>query len=275
MLDISVIIPFKNHAGMTVKCIESLLQFGEPMKEILLINNGSSEEELKVISEAADQIDSVSVINYDHPFNYQKINNFAAKHASGSVLFLLNNDIELTEKSKGLIRAMYEKAQEAKTGAVGCVLLYGDGYTIQHAGVYLVPGGTADHLYTRQPFSRVKKLIKQNKLPYDIAKNMRLTAVTAAAVMVECKKFDQIGGMNEKFIIGGGDVDLCLRLEDEGYDTWLVGFNHGYMLHKESMSRSHLSIPYSDFCESYKIYIKHFDINHGDLYLHWQKVSKI
>jgi GT2 family glycosyltransferase len=274
MLDISVIIPFKDHADVTLKCVESLVEFTEPIKEILLVSNNSSSSELQKIKSAIDQHANIKLLIYDRPFNYHKINNFAVRHADGGVIFFLNNDIELTNNSRGLIKSMYEKTVQSDVGAVGCVLLYGDNRTIQHGGVYLVPGGTADHLYARQKFSSIKRRTRKGDAPYDISDEIKLSAVTAAAVMVERKKLDEVGGMNESFIIGGGDVDLCLRLEDAGYSTWLIGYNHGYMLHKESMSRSHLSIPYSDFCESYKIYIKHFDIKHGDRYLHWEKVNE-
>jgi GT2 family glycosyltransferase len=274
MLDISVIIPFKDHADVTLQCIKSLYEFGEPVREIILVSNNSFSQELQKIKESISEYPNIKLLVYDHPFNYHKINNFATRHAGASVIFFLNNDIELTKDSKGLMKAMYEKALQPNVGAVGCVLLYGDGRTIQHGGVYLVPGGTADHLYTKKKFSAIKRQTSEGTAPYDISEGIKLTAVTAAAVMVERKKLDEVHGMNEDFIIGGGDVDLCLRLEDAGCDTWLVGYNHGYMLHKESMSRSNLSIPYSDFCESYKIYIEHFDTGHGDRYLHWEKINQ-
>jgi len=275
MLDITVIIPFKDHSAMTLKCLESLFRYGPPVKEILLVDNNSSPAESEIIKAATRQNANVNLLTYGHPFNYQKINNLAASQATGSVLFLLNNDIELTENTLGLMQAMFNKAMEEKTGAVGCVLLYGDNRTIQHAGVYLVPGGTADHLYAHQKFSKIKKRINSGAASYDITKDLRVTAVTAAALMVERSKFEQIHGMNENFIIGGGDVDLCLRLKEIGYTNWLLGSSKGIMVHKESISRSNLGIPYSDFCESYKSYIKHFDMKNGDPYLHWQEVKKL
>jgi GT2 family glycosyltransferase len=273
MLDISVIIPFKDHAEVTLQCVKSLIKFSEPVKEIILISNNSSKTELPKIKEQLAEYENAKLLIYNHPFNYHKINNFGLKYASGSVILFLNNDIELTENARGLISTMYKKALQPKVGAVGCVLLYGDGRTIQHGGVYLVPGGTADHLYTRLKFSTLKRAIESGTAPYDISDEIQLTAVTAAAVIVERRKLDEVHGMNEDFIIGGGDVDLCLRLEDAGYGTWLIGYDHGYMLHKESMSRSNLSIPYSDFCESYKIYVEHFDMKRGDRYLYWEKIN--
>ena len=41
ILDISVIIPFKNKAKMTIDCIESFAKFGPAVKEIMLVSNKS------------------------------------------------------------------------------------------------------------------------------------------------------------------------------------------------------------------------------------------
>ena len=256
-LDVSVIIPFKNHPEMTIDCLKSLEAIA--LKEILLVNNGSNEATMQQIEAYCTNTKNIKLLRYDKKFNYQKINNWAVKQATGKVLWLLNNDVEIV--ASDIVEAMYNTALEKNIGATGCTLLYGDKKTIQHAGVYLVPGQTADHLYIRQNFA---DLTSSDSLPYDFRNNLPLCAVTAASLMVEKKKFDKIHGFNEDFIITGGDVDLCLRLNDAGYQATLVGYEHGYMLHKESQSRSHLGIPYVDFAESYKSYIKHFASEHGD-----------
>lgn len=262
ILDLSIIIPFKDKADLTIACMDSLAKYGDPVREILLVSNNSSAHELAKVQAAASKHANMKVKEYNHPFNFHSINNWGVKQTSGKVLFFLNNDIELTDQSSGLIEAMYQKSLEPDMGAVGCVLVYEDRKTVQHAGVYLIPGGTADHAYIGKKLSFIKK-----KQPLDVSDGREFSAVTAAAVMVERKKYDKIGGMNEKFIICGGDVDLCLRLQDAGHRTWLIGYNHGYMIHKESKSRSMLAVPYVDFVESYRIYVKHFDTSRGDKFL--------
>ena len=92
--------------------------------------------------------------------------------------------------------------------------------------------------------------------------------------MIFTSKFNKIKGFNEDFIICGGDVDLCLRLEESGYNSVLAGCSSGTIIHKESKSRSLIAVPYIDFVESYKSYIKHFDYSLGDPYLNWEKVNK-
>lgn len=266
VLDLSVIIPFKDHPSMTIDCLKSLASC--PIKEILLVNNGSSSSTMDQIKAYSANVKNIKLLHYNHKFNYQKINNWAAAQAKGKVLWLLNNDVEAT--SPDLIEYMYHKALEPKVGAVGCVLLYGDRKTVQHAGVYLVPGGTADHLYIRKKLS---SLLEDENLPYNFKEDLPLAAVTAACLMVEKVKFDKIGGLNEDFIITGGDVDLCLRLADKKFAPILVGYNHGHMIHKESVSRSHLGIPYVDFVESYKIYSKHFSTENGDGFIDVRKLK--
>jgi GT2 family glycosyltransferase len=167
---------------------------------------------------------------------------------------------------------MCKLATNPTAGAVGCVLLYGDERAIQHAGVYLMPGAFADHLYAGERLHHV--LADPVRYPYRIDTDLELIAVTAASMMVLREHFDAVGGFNEAFTIGGGDVDLCLRLRGLGLHNYLAGANQGMMIHHESKSRSGLEIPYVDFSESYRSYIAHFDPEHGDPFIDVRKIGK-
>lgn len=247
---------------MTLEAVRSLLKFGPGIHEILLVSNNSSDSEVTKIQEGIAAISNAKLLEYNHPFNYQKINNWAVRQTSGDYILFLNNDTELTQKSEGLIEHMYEQATKRDIGMVGCILLYGDNRTIQHAGVYLRPGSLGDHIYIGKLYRDALKHSGTKDFPYDITKDRKVTAVTGAVQIVSRKKFDAVNGFDENFIIGGGDVDLCLRLNAVGYQSFLVG--KGYILHKESQSRSHLPIPYVDFYHSYKSYIEAFDLKLGD-----------
>jgi GT2 family glycosyltransferase len=266
-LDLTVIIPFKDKAEMTLCCVRSLVLLGAPVREVLLVSNGSEAGELDLVRSGVAEWPQVRVVEYDAPFNFHVMNNWAARLTEGAVLFFLNNDTEFVGGSDGLLREMYARARGPEVGAVGCVLLYEDGRRIQHAGVHLVPGGMATHLYAGADFATVMAGGDTAAWPYSIAETREFSAVTAAAVMVRRECFEAVGGFNEAFIIGGGDVDLCLRLRDAGYATLMVGGRHGYILHKESVSRSHIMMPYSDFVNSYDIYIKHFSAEDGDPFI--------
>lgn len=275
ILDLSIIIPFKDKTELTIPCVESLLRYGPAVKQILLISNNSSDATNKRIQELIDDTPNAKLLIHNTPFNFQEINNWAIRQSTGKVAMMLNNDIELTEKSVGLLEHMYSLALKKTSGAIGCTLLYEDQRTIQHAGVYLVQGGTADHVYIGKRLEHTLQMITSDPSYVDIRKDVAMTAVTAAAVMVERKKFDAIDGLNEDFIICGGDVDLCLRLREAGLTNMLAGCDNGYMIHKESKSRSMLSVPYVDFVESYRSYVKHFSITDGDPTISKEQLSRV
>ena len=264
---LSVLIPFKDKAEMTLRCVQSLVEFGPRCKEILLISNNSSDAELKLIEAGICQFPEVRVLIYDQPFNYQKLNNWAVGHSGGDMLLFLNNDTELTAASRGLLETMVERAANPEVGAVGCVLLYGDGETVQHGGVYLVSGGLADHVHVGRRLEDVVKQCAAGTLTPDIRSDLKLSAVTGAVTVVERSKFEAIHGFDERFIICGGDVDMCIRLQKLGYHTVMVGADRGYILHKESQSRRHKPIPYSDFYQSYLSYLEGYDLTVGDRFV--------
>jgi GT2 family glycosyltransferase len=264
-LDISVIIPFKDKASMTLTCVRSLYKYGPGVKEIVLLSNNSSESELQIIKEFATVHDNVVLWEYNHPFNYQKLNNWAVSKVKGAFIMFLNNDTELLPASRGLLEKMYKKASESEVGITGCLLLYGDNITIQHAGVFLMPRGMADHMYVGKKLKTAIKRKGSKEFPYDVTQDRPMTAVTGAVNIVERKKFLAVGGYNEKFIIGGGDVDLCIRLNKVGYQTWFVA--GGHIIHKESQSRARIPLTYNDFYRSYLSYIQGYDSRVGDPFL--------
>lgn len=264
-LDISVIVPFRDKAKMTLDCVRSIGTYGPSVREIILVSNNSSEDELTAVEQGTIDIPGLKVLVYDHPFNYQKINNWAVKRSVGETILFLNNDTELRPASVGLLEKMYAKAHQADVGIVGCLLLFGGEKTIQHAGVYLMPGGQADHLYVTKNYRKARDNPGTSEFPYDVSKDRPLSAVTGAVNMIQREKFDAVDGFDERFIICGGDVDLCLRLNKQGYQSWYVG--SGYILHKESQSRKFTPIPYNDFYWSYLSYSAGFDQSVGDPFL--------
>jgi GT2 family glycosyltransferase len=166
------------------------------------------------------------VLRYDKPFNYSAINNFAAAQANGTVLGLVNSDIEVI--SPDWLTEMVSWAGLPDVGCVGAKLYYPND-TIQHAGVILGVGGVAGHSHLFFPrehpgyFARLK--ILQN-----------LLAVTAACLVVRKAIYEQVGGLNEVDLkVAFNDVDFCLRVHQTGYRNVWTPFAELY--HLESASR--------------------------------------
>ena len=90
----------------------------------------------------------IRVIRYDDVFNYSAINNFAVEQARGTIIGMLNNDVEVI--SPEWLTEMVALASRPEVGCVGAKLYYPNGL-IQHAGVIVGLGGVAGHSHKYYP----------------------------------------------------------------------------------------------------------------------------
>ncbi len=221
---VSIIIPTKDGADYLKRCIDSITQKTHyPNYEIIVVNNQSTELEALAYFDRIQKRKNITVLNYQKPFNYSDINNYAAQKSQGDFLLFLNNDTEVVEPR--WLEALLEYAQLPEIGAVGAKLLYPNGL-LQHGGIILGIAGMAGHSQKLFPASEPGKLpIFNNK---DVIRNW--SAVTAACLMIEKKKYFAVNGMDPLFRVAFNDVDLCLRLSQQGlrhvYTPFAVLYHH-------------------------------------------------
>jgi O-antigen biosynthesis protein len=226
---VSIIIPTKDQYVLLNNCIKSITEKSTYQNyEIIIINNQSKDEETLNLFQKLQKEKNISIIDYNHRFNFSAINNFAVKHAKGEVLLFLNNDVEVV--SRGWLWEMVKHAVKPEVGAVGALLLYPDN-TIQHAGVILDFDGVARHAYLNWKWED----FRNNKEAFRV---QRYSAVTGACMAIEKSKFEEVGGFDEKHLrIAYNDIDLCLRLLRKGYKT--IWTPHAKLYHHESASRGY------------------------------------
>lgn len=226
---VSIIIPIKDKAKITKRCIDSIYEKSTYRNfEIILVDNNSEEEEtFKMIKEYESKYDNFKSIRLECEFNYSYINNEASKHANGEYLLFLNNDTEVLDAD--FIEYMLGYARLDYMGCVGIKLLYPD-KLVQHAGVVLGYGGVAGHIYVAVS-NNDNGLFGRLVMPYNY------TAVTAACLMVNKQKFNSVAGFDEKLKVALNDADLNLKMLDKGY--YNVCLSNVTMLHYESKSRGY------------------------------------
>jgi O-antigen biosynthesis protein len=225
---VSIIVPTRDHGDDVDRCLRSLFERTTYENfEVILLDNGTTEPaSLQRFEDwRAREPARLKIVRYDVPFNFSRINNYAAKHASGPYLLLLNNDTEIV--TPDWIEAMIEQAQRPAIGAVGGKLLYDDG-TVQHAGVIVGLGGVAGHSHKHVRAADAGYM-------YTLQTVNNFSAVTGACLMVRHEVFDEAGGFDEAFAIAFNDVDFCLRLRAAGYRN--VYLPHVVLYHHESKSR--------------------------------------
>ncbi len=222
---IQIIIPFRDQASMTAKCVESLRESpGYENFEVTLVDNGSTEPETRALLSKLER-DGLHVLEHPGPFNWAAINNHAASHSRSDLILFMNNDVEAG--SDGWLSSLVEHAQRPEVGAVGARLVFPDGI-VQHAGVVLGLGLIAGHLFAGMHPGAVGYLAWDRVVrPY--------SAVTAACMMSRRAAFESIGGFDENLEVAYNDVDYCMRLTDAGYTVLYTP--HAQLIHDESASR--------------------------------------
>ncbi len=143
---------------------------------------------------------------------FSAANNRAAAQATGEFVCMLNSD---TVPHKNWLQAMLGVMKAfSQVGAVGAKLIWPPwahdrlpGF-VQHAGVafnamrlpyHIMEGFPPDHALVNRP--------------------LMMKACTGACLLVRRRLWDQVGGLDEAYGQGNfEDIDLCLRINEAGYD---------------------------------------------------------
>lgn len=222
---VSIIIPSKDNPDYLIKCIDSLKLKGNENIEIIVVDNGSSNDNRMLIEEyLAKQNVHTKYIYEPMEFNYSKMNNMGAAKSTGDVLLLLNDDIEAG--GNDFVFSMAKNAMISSNGAIGCKLLYPD-KLIQHVGIVGGIDGPS-HIHMGESDGD-KQGFGDNRI------NRNVLAVTGACLAVRKELYDEIGGLNEALKVGYNDVDFCMSLAERGYCNVLL--NDISLIHHESVSR--------------------------------------
>jgi GT2 family glycosyltransferase len=224
---VSLIVPTRDGYAVLKTCIESIFaRTNYRNYEILIVDNQSNCPETLAYMAQLEASGKARILRYDAAFNYSAINNFAVQHAHGSVLGLINNDIEVINPE--WLTEMVSHAMRADIGCVGAKLYYPND-TIQHGGVICGLGGIANHVHRH--FSKSSPgYFGRLWLIHN------LSAVTAAVLLVRREIFDNVGGLDEAGLpVAFNDVDLCLKVMQAGYRNLWTPFAELY--HHESVSR--------------------------------------
>ncbi|MDB4385144.1 glycosyltransferase family 2 protein, partial [Opitutaceae bacterium] len=229
---VSIIIPTHNGYELLKTCLDSVRSLTDyPNYEIIVVDHQSDDPTcLKYFTEL--EAEGVKVIKFQGEFNFSAINNYAARHADGSILAFLNNDLEAIQSD--WLTEMVSQAVRPEIGAVGALLHFPDD-TVQHAGVILGIGGlNGSPSVAGHAFKDVPRDSEGQRNRLRLVQNF--SAVTAACLVIRRETFAKVGGFDEaKLAVAFNDIDFCLRVLKAGYRNLWTPFAELY--HHESASR--------------------------------------
>lgn len=225
---VTAVIPTRDRADLLRACVASLRErTAYPALEVVIVDNESRDADAREYLRELDSSGAARVIPFARAFNYSAQCNLGAREARGSMILLLNNDIEAT--GDDWLRELVSLAARPQVGLAGATLVYPDG-TLQHAGVVLGLNGVGDRPWIGTPRGFAG--------PYHRAYAVReVSAMITACAVVARERYLEVGGMNEELAVSCNDLDLCLRLRRAGYRHVISPYAE--LVHRESASRGY------------------------------------
>lgn len=229
---VSIVIPSQaswsgegiNRKSFLIRAIQSILAKSTytNIEVILVVDSGADPDILAEIRTMLGEL--LTLVWWEHPFNFSQKMNLGAVHARGEYLLLLNDDVEVI--SPEWIEALVSLAQRPNAGMVGSMLYFEDN-TIQHGGHAYVKG---------QPTHIALGLARGSSGFLDgLLVEREVSGVTAACALLSRDIFFTAGGFTALLPGNYNDLDLCMKIARLGFDIYWTPFAELY--HFESKTR--------------------------------------
>lgn len=221
---ISFVVPLYNHLAESQVMLFSLLESlpRDLTYEVILVDDASADGTRDWLAELS--LPQVRFAVNAHNSGYAYTTNHGAGLATGDYLCLLNNDLVF---EPGWLEPMLGAllSPTSKLGLVGNVQYRVADGSLDHAGVRLSDAGHFVHMQPEVlPDSGLQKVL----------------AVTGACMLMRRAMFEQVGGLDERYLNGCEDIDLCYKVRQLGLDV-AVSYE-SRIKHHVSLSRGQVSL---------------------------------
>lgn len=203
----SIIIPNFNGRQLLMDCIYSIKQFTDTPYEIIVVDNGSTDDSMDFC-----RMDGITLLSLPANKGFPAACNLGLKLASGDQLLLLNNDTIVTPNwLSNMLDCLYSSED---IGIVGPTTNYA-------SGKQQIP----------MPFSSLNEIAEHGNKP-DKEKWRQVERIVGICFLFTRKVMDRIGLLDERFSPGHyEDDDYCHRARLSGYRSMIAGdvfiYHHG------------------------------------------------
>lgn len=211
----AVVILNWNTEGFLKEFLPGLLQSVSKVEdaEVIVADNASTDGSRQVMK---DLFPDVRTLEFDRNYGFTGGYNKAFGEIESDFFVLINSDIEVTENWLGPLVKWMEDHPEC--GACAPKLhSWQDRDKFEYAGA---AGGYVDRY--GYPFcrGRVLKRLETDRGQYDAPADVFWA--TGACLMVRSSLYRKLGGLDDRFFAHMEEIDLCWRMQLEGYKVTVV-----------------------------------------------------
>jgi len=211
-MKLSVIILNYNVRYFLELCIKSVqAAISEIDAEIIVVDNNSSDDSCTMVKEL---FPNVLLLENKDNVGFSKANNQAVAIAKGEYVCILNPDTVVAEDT--FLQLLQFSSSRNNLGIVGCKLVDGSGEFLPES---------KRNIPTQ--YIAIKKLVGFSKRYY--VSELKDTDVGKASVFVGAfmfltkKRYQEIGGFDERYFMYGEDVDFSYSMLNAGYENYYYG----------------------------------------------------
>jgi len=196
-----------NRWDLTRRCLDSLHATDRTGAEVIVVDNGSTDETPRALSDYP----WVRVVRNPRNLGFVRGNNVGIAEADpDSDVVLLNNDVEFPQGD--WLQRLRDCAHETPgAGIVGCRLVLSDGRLL-HAGTYILP-----ETMWGQQIGSLERDVGQ------YANTREVEGIVFACAYIRREVLTAIGPLSEDFESYFEDTDYCLQASRAGFKTFVCG----------------------------------------------------
>lgn len=196
-----------NGINFTRKCLRSLLKTDYPNFEIIIVDNGSTEDEAGLLEKEFGK--RVTIVSSKVNLGYAGGINFAYKKSTGDYVMFLNNDMEF--QKDWLVPLVNILKENQDIGA--CQPKIKDLKAKENFEYAAAAGGYIDILGYTFARGRIFSAVEKDRGQYD--QSVRVS--WAGVVLVKRSVLKRTGLFDPLYFTYAEDVDLCYRISGQGY----------------------------------------------------------
>ena len=171
------------------------------------------------------------IVSSGHNQGFAAANNLGVRFSKADTLLLLNSDV--MPRSPGWLSSLREEFLSLDDAAAVAPILTFEDDSVQHCGIEFEPHPHFPDLWINTH--------PQKGLPVSLVdlgdRPKPVPAVTAACMMISRKRYTELGGLDEQYLLGDfEDSDLCLKGVSKGYRNYLIPTVSLYHLERKSQN---------------------------------------
>ena len=218
---VSVIILNFNGAEHLPICLESLLAQTYPHLEIIVADNGSTDDSAAICA----AFERVIFVPLGRNWGFGLGNNLGARQAQGEYLLFLNNDMRF---SPDFVSNLVAVAKDTPNlFALDAKQYTWDGAQVGHAASGFCKPGWGGRRF----------LPGVEWIQFDADEVIAVPMANGASLFCLAERFHELGGFDPSFFLHWEDTDLCWRARLRGWKILYVP--QAYSWHKISVSKQH------------------------------------